>query len=375
MSSNSSQPGKPPKISQEAFQVSAGVLLGVAVMVAGGRILARFYKSHAVAVDDGFFFLAITTFVSGTTLIYLDLPYIYLQENVEAGLRAAPADLVSQLIHSEKLQDAATTLLGTTIISVKFSFLFFFRGLLRQQKKMLVWWCCIFVFLIPTTAILMFSNFISCSYFDERIFVECVTPTALARQNGTLKATATLDIVSDALLISIPVILLWNVKITLRRKLALWGILCLSIFTVITAVVKVAGGNISHGQVDSAWAIFWLQAEAAVAIIVVSITAFRALFVAHRASKQQSPAHHASTSRSIWSKLVGRHDDLPACPAPAFTGARTYIRHSPYGAGSFEGSRDMELPLQGPGILVTHDISSDKTNQHGARKPSAESFV
>lgn len=140
------------------------------MMVAGCRILARFYKSHAVAVDDGFFFLAIATFVAGTTVLYLDLPYIYLQENVEAGRRAAPEDFVAQLIHSEKLQDAATTLLGTTIISVKFSFLFFFRGLLSQQKKMLLWWWCILVFLIPTAAIVMFSNFISCSYFDERIF-------------------------------------------------------------------------------------------------------------------------------------------------------------------------------------------------------------
>lgn len=146
-------------------------------MVAGGRILARFHKLRGVAVDDGFFFLAITTLVSGTTVLYFDLPYIYLQENVEAGLRAAPADIVPQLIHSEKLQDAATTLLGTTIISVKFSFLFFFRDLLRQQKRMLIWWWCIFVFLIPTTAVLMFSNLISCSYFDERIFGElCLQP-------------------------------------------------------------------------------------------------------------------------------------------------------------------------------------------------------
>ena len=138
-------------------------------MIAGGRILARFYNSHAVTIDDGFFFLAIATLVSGTTALYLDLPYIYLQENVEAGLRAAPADFVSQLIHSEKLEDTAWTLLGTTVVSVKFSILFFFRGLLRQQKKMLVWWWCVFVFLIPTAAIVMFSGFIACPYFDQRV--------------------------------------------------------------------------------------------------------------------------------------------------------------------------------------------------------------
>ena len=207
--------------------------------------------------------------------------------------------------------------------------------------------------------------------------VECVTPVALARENGTLKATAVLDILSDALrrshtsqsispyiltaaVISIPVTLLWKVKINIRRKLALWGILCLSIFTAITALIKVAGGNIGHGQVDSAWAIFWFQAEAAIAIIVVSVSAFRALFVTHQASKQHSPAHHGSSFESIWSKIMRRHDNLPAAPAPTHNGARTYIRHSPFSSGSFEGSQDMELPLQGQGIRVTHDISSDK---------------
>ena len=165
-----------------------------------------------------------------------------------------------------------------------------------------------------------------------------------------------------AAVISIPVILLWNVKMNIRRKLALWGILCLSVFTAITAIIKLAGGNTSHGQVDSAWAIFWLQAEAAVAIIVVSITAFRALFVAHRASKEQSPNYHTSNSRSIWSKIARHHDNLPAARPRTSNSARTYIRHSPYASANFEGSRDLELPLQAPGILVTHEISSDKAS-------------
>ena len=202
---------------------------------------------------------------------------------------------------------------------------------------------------------------------------------------------STLPFILTAAVISIPVVLLWKVKITLRRKFALWGILCLSIFTAITAIIRVAGGNLGHGQVDSAWAIFWDQAEAAVAIIVVSVSAFRALFVTHRASKQQSPAHRSSTYGSFWSKISKRHDNLPAAPAPAVNGGRTYIRHSPYCSGSFEESHDMEIPLQEQGIRVTHDISSDKvsaievrnrstltflqTDQHEPPKSSAESFV
>ncbi|KAK3171317.1 hypothetical protein OEA41_003401 [Lepraria neglecta] len=366
MSSNSAQLSKPPKISQTAFQASTGVLLGIVVIVAVGRTIARFYKSHRIAVDDGFFFLAVTTLVAGTIVLYFDIPYIYLQEDVEAGLRAPPANLVEQLIQDEKLQDATAVLLGTAVVSVKFSFLFFFRGLIRQQKRLMMWWWCILVVLIPTAAILMFSSFMSCPYFDQEIFVKCVTPAALSRENGVLKATAILDIVTDAFLISIPVILLWKVRINMRRKLALWAILCLSIFTMITAIVRIAGGNTSHGQVDSAWVIFWLQAEAAVAVIVVSVTAFRALFVAHKASKHQSPPQQIDdlTSRSMWSKRIREGSSGPRVPEPSFTGVRTYVRRGPYDAGFFDGSQDIELslqgPLQGPGILVTHNIFSEK---------------
>ena len=143
--------------------------MGVAAVVAGGRVFTRFYNPRSFSVDDGFFCLAIVTLIAGTTVLYLDVPYIYLQENVEAGLRAPPADFVAQLIHDEKLQNAATSLLGTTIMSVKFSFLFFFRHLIQRQKKLLIWWWCNFGFLIPTAAIVIFSDLIACPYSDKRI--------------------------------------------------------------------------------------------------------------------------------------------------------------------------------------------------------------
>ena len=181
----------------------------------------------------------------------------------------------------------------------------------------------------------------------------CVSyvPSSLCRLPAILKAAV----------ISIPVILLWNVKIPLRRKFTLWGILCLSIFTAVTTIIKIAGGNIRHGQVDSAWATFWFQVEAAIAVIVVSITAYRALFIAHQASKQRSPAHHTYTSRSIWNRSEKFHKEWPEAPAPLVTGVTTDIQ-SPYGAGSFEASQDMELPLRGPGIFVRQDMSSDKVS-------------
>ena len=146
-------------------------------------------------------------------------------------------------------------------------------------------------------------------------------------------------------------------QISIRRKLGLWCVLCLSIFTAMTAIVKVAGGNTSHGRVDSAWAIFWVQAEASIAVIVVSVSAFRALFVAHRASKPQSPAH-GSKMRSIWNRRYSPNES-PRIPSPSFTGVRTVISQDPYNKNDSEASGKIELLSRGPGIMVTQDMSSE----------------
>jgi len=145
-------------------------------------------------------------------------------------------------------------------------------------------------------------------------------------------------------------------RISLSRKIALWGVLYLGIFTAITAIIRAADGILNNGWVDATWVIFWLQMEAAVAVIVVSFSAFRALFVAHRPSKQeQLPAPDASKSRLVWSKRLSFQDALPAIPPATFTGIRTFIRRN----HNDEETQDMEFSQQGSGIRVTQDISSE----------------
>lgn len=61
-----------------------------------------------------------------------------------------------------------------------------------------------------------------------------------------------------------------------RQKIFLGAFLCLSVCTIIIASVRVIGFHIRNTYV-AVWAIFWAQTEAAIAIIMVSTTAFRSL--------------------------------------------------------------------------------------------------
>ena len=314
-----------------------------------------------------------------------------------------PPNFLSFIIETEKFTDAITSLLGASIVSVKFSFLFFFRALLRRQKKMMVWWWCIFAIMIPTAILMVFAFLIICASWNQEVFgrstsrcaradyeevfadafeVKCVTPAANARQDGVLKSITTLDIITDVFrksrrlrsveialiltsgpVISVPVILLWNVRISIRRKLALGGILCLSICTIMISIIRLAGGGAINGRLDQSWILFWYDIEAAIAIIIVSVTAFRALFVAHQAMKYRSPAEKGSTSWNFWSKKSksSRGKEQPEMPPPALGGVRTQIRGSQYGGRSFDRiPDDMELPLQGPFITVTQLVHTEK---------------
>ena len=161
-------------------------------------------------------------------------------------------------------------------------------------------------------------------------------------------------------MISIPVLLLWRVQIRLRKKLALGSLLCLSIFLVIISIIKVAAGDFINGQIDTTWAVFWLQAEASVAVIVSSITIFRSLFVPDESKASNEPKISQPTSTDTW-KSNQFYKYLPAMPSPMFTGTRTSIRKSSWPErASLRRSRvsnDLVLPLEGSGIVVTHDIS------------------
>lgn len=183
--------------------------------------------------------------------------------------------------------------------------------------------------------------------------------------------------------IPIPVALLWRVRIDLRRKLALGTTLCLSIFLIVTAIVRVSGGNTVDGRVDSSWVIFWLQVEAAVAVMVVSVTAFRALFAAERSQRQESPRYTAKSRTKYWhetkdSEEARENRRLPSNLEPNLAGVQGVIHQVSYEderstrSGQqlhpSQGQRrdPSEVRLESSGDRLAQLITADALNQPDA---------
>ena len=198
-------------------QVSIGFLLGLAVSLACVRLSFRVRWFRHLFVDDGFLIIAVIGLILGTSLTYADIPYLYTQVQVESGVEAPPPDFIQQLVNDEKTLHPATLFLRVAIFSVKFSYLFLFRSLIRGHRRLLIWWWCVCAILVPATGFCLFTEFVSCPAFGasvvgkrnpfgypcalaDRILAEaCVTSSALYRERIALKLSTTLDILTDVM--------------------------------------------------------------------------------------------------------------------------------------------------------------------------------
>ena len=246
-------------------------------MIGVVRLIIRFLKLSKFFTDDYLLFFAGVALVAATVMVNLVLPYNQIAVDFGARLIPPPPDIVHILDYNIKYQTTTVMLTYTAIFGVKFSFLFFFRQLLGRTRTLYVYWWCVFLFTIPCAVICACAEFMVCPAFGERIMAVCVE-SGLQRQMATLYVTVVLDIVSDLLLMSIPVMLLWKVQMNIRRKLGIGWLLCLSSFCIVCAIVRAVGHYLANGQNDVVWILFWKNMEACVAIIACSMTAFRGLW-------------------------------------------------------------------------------------------------
>lgn len=144
---------------------------------------------------------------------------------------------------------------------------------------------------------------------------------------------------------SIPICLLQSTLMKTSQKFSLAVFLCGSILIAIVAIVRVAGYHINGGTVDVTWQAFWIYVETAIAMIMVSLSAFRSLLVnrSPRPSdeKRRWPMHpfrngllrkSKRSDKSEWEDAG--HGNLPEIPSATFTGIRTFIRRNNRSAGA-----------------------------------------
>ena len=205
------------------------------------------------------------------------------------------------------------------------------------------------------------------------------------------------------IVISIPISILWNVRIKLRQKLGIGAFLCLSVVMIIMSLIYTSRIRTSVDSLNLVWILFWQEAGACAAVIMVSMTAFRSIFISNKRKPDKIKAEPGIFQRfQIWlppkKRSGGDIQDLspspPANQAPPHLTLGTSFRSNqqkalpdsraqpPSESASLPHLGDPESDLhedaQHLGVLGTHiecnDTSAVTDSEHCEHQPGKEAL-
>ncbi|KAL8671172.1 MAG: hypothetical protein Q9168_004325 [Polycauliona sp. 1 TL-2023] len=269
-----------PTVSQESFTVSSdevrsvpklralqGVLWGataVSAVFVLFRIFVRLKVFRRLWVDDAMVILAWVLLLISAILWQTQVDALYTQHKLVAGtVYPTPQVLHSQEVYERSLA-ALFVFFYTCLFAVKLSFLFFFRRLGTNVRGQRIWWWTVFAINIAVWITLIRSLDWACmvSPLDYIFSGQCDKTSTLEFQHRTFVYSCAIDVVTDALIITIPIALLWKIKLPLAQKLALMGLLFLTTFVMLVSIIRVAVlRNSSRTQAEPGWQFLWANVE------------------------------------------------------------------------------------------------------------------
>ena len=120
----------------------------------------RLYTFRRIEADDGFLLFAISTLTAAFTIVHFVLPLQFSENETSLGLVKPGPDFPMNL------QTASSAMVWATVYAVKYSYMFFFKRLVRRVKKIEIWWWVVFSVLVPVSIAGSLFDFTICPVFS-----------------------------------------------------------------------------------------------------------------------------------------------------------------------------------------------------------------
>ncbi|KAI9755871.1 MAG: hypothetical protein M1815_004532 [Lichina confinis] len=123
-------------------------------------------------------------------------------------------------------------------------------------------------------------------------------PGRCLTQYSVFISTAAMTIVCDSLVLLIPLRIIWHLKMTVRRKVALGVVLLLGVLAVLMSVVRIIAMVPAVTRDDPTWyyasVLFWSSVEMSSAMVALSAPALKPLFGTLISGTTQGTRNHSS---------------------------------------------------------------------------------
>lgn len=124
-------------------------------------------------LDDAFVLFAYVSFIVGTILLYktFHAAYLFQLAQLNFDIRIIPNYAIGEIEWFQRMEYAYLAMTWGTIYSVKFSFLCFFRLLVKRLRRMVIYW-----------RIVLVITSIACCFCLAEIFFACPKFGVAARE-------------------------------------------------------------------------------------------------------------------------------------------------------------------------------------------------
>jgi hypothetical protein len=275
------------------------------------RLTSRFLSFSRLHWDDylalGAWLLLLTSSIIFQAKIYL----LYWLYDVLAGRTPFDENFLTSYGPLLKMVAVWQILFYTCLWLIKLSLLMFFRRLGSTVRAHRVWWWVVCGVLAATYIVVIADFEWECGvYSTDYIMSRCLYQSKVDYQDATYYVNLACDLVTDVLIVSIPVIIVWNVRIPARKKVLLVALFSATVLVMIAAIVRVAlvrvpGEDMEH-QTSIDWVFTWSNVEMCTAIMVSCLASFRRLFSSGAAGAAQYPPVGSGGIGSGQRGLAGR---------------------------------------------------------------------
>lgn len=166
-------------------------------------------------MEDYLVFVAVAALIAETALSFSIIKTVNNAFAIKEGKILPLPNFIRSMELVTQYALAVQILSWITIFSIKWSFLFYFRGLTHRLQRMEAWWWFIVMILAPITAMTILGPFIVCPHTGKSIFcipkppfmqyyrlmslaVHCQpTPKFVRREHIWVYYTAASDVVTD----------------------------------------------------------------------------------------------------------------------------------------------------------------------------------
>ncbi|KAI8945170.1 hypothetical protein F4801DRAFT_569290 [Xylaria longipes] len=348
-------------ISKLAYQVTVGVFFGIALLSVLARAAIRLRTQKRFALDDYLLFTA-AAFLAGTTGLayYLcDAFYIAMVIKKEGPLAFSQLNphQVDQVLDAALLQNIFLSLSWTATFFVKFSFLAFFKQMIFKVDRIHYYYWGVVILTVISYLFLLGEAFILCHQWRLES-LKCQDASKKLLYISFTGLITGLDVLTDILIVSIPITLLGRSTLRFSQKAGLGAFLCLSVVMISFALTRVSKIS-SVAGIDIVWEFFWQYLETAVAVIMGSLTVVRSLLVYQsKRGHVQAPTGARPLGESYYRRRylyrrkknieLESQEGLPSVPSATMTGMRTFIRRN---------NRDARFETQATGTLQSDECT------------------